>query len=55
MPEVSTPVKLITIIDETTLCERVAVTDTLLRVVGANARQISELRLCAFVRFTKVL
>jgi hypothetical protein len=49
VPEVSTPVKLITVIDETTLCDSVAVTVTLLKGDGANARQISDVPLCAFV------
>ena len=42
LPDVSTPAKLMTVKEETTLCERVAVTATLLRGVDAKARQISE-------------
>jgi hypothetical protein len=38
---VSTPEKLITVIEESTLCDNVAVTVAPLRVVLANARQIS--------------
>jgi hypothetical protein len=37
-----TPVKLITVIEEVKLCDRVAVTDTFAKTVGAKARQISE-------------
>ena len=53
VPEVSTPAKLMTSIDETTFCERVAVTKTLLSGFGANARQISAVPSCVFVRSTK--
>jgi hypothetical protein len=41
VPEVSTPVKLITVIEETTLCDRVAVTVTALNGAAEKARQIS--------------
>ena len=51
-PEVSAPMKLTTVMDERTLCEIVAVTVALERAVGAKARQISAVPLCAFVRFT---
>ena len=53
VPAAFTPEKLMTVIDETTLCERVAVTETLLNVDGAKARQISEEPLCALVRTTR--
>src|SRR5260370_23191726 len=53
VPEVSTPAKLMTSIDEATFCERVAVTETLLSGLGANARQISAVPSCRFVRYTK--
>jgi len=52
VPEEFTPVKLTTVIDETTLWESVAVTVTLASVEGANARQISDVPLCTFVRRT---
>ena len=52
VPDVSTPLKLITVIDAATLCEIVAVTVRLLRVVVAKARQISEVPFCALVRST---
>ena len=42
VPVVSTPLKLIRVIEEATLWVRVAVTLTLLRVEVAKARQISE-------------
>src|SRR3954468_20856498 len=51
-PDVSAPVKLITVIDESTLCETVAVTVALKRTAGAKARQISAVPLCVFVRLT---
>jgi hypothetical protein len=41
VPEVSTPVKLITVIEETTLCDSVAVTVTALNGEAENARQTS--------------
>jgi hypothetical protein len=53
VPEVFTPLKLITIIEALTLCESVAVTVMLLTAVVANARQISEVPLCPFVRTTR--
>jgi hypothetical protein len=45
VPEEFTPLKLITVIEEITLCERVAVTLTPLSAVLANALQISEVPL----------
>jgi hypothetical protein len=53
VPEASTPAKLITVMEENTLCESVAVTVAPLNVVGANARQTSAVPNCAFVRVTK--
>jgi hypothetical protein len=53
VPDTSTPIKLMTVIDETTLCERVAVTVAAVRGVGANARHISEVPLCVFVLTTR--
>src|SRR5882762_7475819 len=53
VPDVSTPAKLMTSIDEGTFCERVAVTETLLSRFGANARQISAVPSCVFVRSSK--
>jgi hypothetical protein len=45
VPEVSTPVKLITVIEDATLWDRLAVTTTLLNGAGVNARQISDVPL----------
>ena len=53
VPEVSTPAKLITVKEHTTLWEIVAVTVTLLSAAGANARQISEVPLCTLVLRTR--
>jgi hypothetical protein len=53
VPEVSTPVKLITVRDDVLFFERVAVTETLLNAAGANARQISEVPRCTFVWTTR--
>jgi hypothetical protein len=53
MPEGSAPMKLITVMAESTLFESAAVTDTPLSGEGANARQISEVPYCAFSRKTK--
>jgi hypothetical protein len=53
VPEVSTPATLATRRDETTFCERVAVTDALLIGLGAKARQISDVPICVFVRLTR--
>jgi hypothetical protein len=52
VPEASTPTKLITVIEEVTLCESVAVTDTLLSTDGEKARQISAVPFCVLVRTT---
>ena len=49
---VSTPVKLYTVIEQTTACEMVAVAVTFVSVEGANAAQISESPLWVFVRLT---
>lgn len=53
VPDELTPVKVTTVIEEATVCERVALTVTLARGEGANARQISAVPNCAFVRMTK--
>ena len=53
VPEESTPAKLMTSIVETTLCERFAVTDTLVSAFAANALQISAVPNWVFVRTTK--
>jgi hypothetical protein len=45
VPVVSTPMKVMTVIEEPTLWDRLAVTDTLLRGDAAKARQISEVPL----------
>lgn len=52
-PVVSTFLKLMTVIDETTVWDNVAVTVTLLRGLSAKARQISDVPLCAFVLLTR--
>jgi hypothetical protein len=52
VPEGSAPVNVTTVIDDTTFCDSVAVTVTLVRVDGAKARQISAPPGCALVRFT---
>jgi hypothetical protein len=54
VPDVSTPVKLTTVIDPAPLCDVVAFTVTLDRGVDAKARQISAVPSCTFVRRTKV-
>ena len=41
VPDVLMPLKLITVIEDDTLCESEAVTVTLFNAEGANARQIS--------------
>jgi methylglyoxal synthase len=53
VPDVSTPAKLTTVMDDPTACESVAVTATLLRGEVANARQISELPDCALLLVTR--
>lgn len=52
VPEVSTPVMLTTVSEDAADSDNVAVTDTLLSTVGANARQISAVPRCAFARAT---
>jgi hypothetical protein len=52
VPVVLTPAKLITVIETGALSDRVAVTDTPSRVVGANARHISPVPGWARVRST---
>jgi hypothetical protein len=42
---VLTPAKLMTVIDETTFCDSVALTETLARGAAANARHISDVPL----------
>lgn len=54
VPVVSTPVNVITVIEAATLFASAAVTDALLKVVDENARQISAVPSCVFVRLTKV-
>jgi hypothetical protein len=54
VPEASTPAKLATSIEETTLWEKFAVTETLLSGLGEKARQISEVPICVLVRTTSV-
>jgi hypothetical protein len=49
VPEVSTPVKLMTVNREETFCESVALTVTLVNGEGANARQISDVPCCTLV------
>lgn len=52
VPEGSAPVSVTTVMEAATLFASVAVTDTLLKVVDENARQISAVPSCVFVRFT---
>jgi hypothetical protein len=52
VPLASAPVKLTTVIDADTDCDSDAVTVTLLSADGANARQISDVPSCTFVRAT---
>jgi hypothetical protein len=52
VPVVSTPLKLTIVIDAATLCDRVAVTVAEEITPGANARQISVVPSCEFVRLT---
>src|SRR6185436_19433921 len=54
VPDGSTPLKLITVIWPDTPCESVPVTFAAVRIVGANARQISASPRWAFVRPTSV-
>jgi hypothetical protein len=51
---VSTPAKLMMVIDESTVCESVAVTVTLDSTAGAKALQISAVPNWSFVRCTNV-
>jgi hypothetical protein len=53
VPELSTPVKLITVIEEVTLCQNVTVIDTLVSVELENARQISAVPSCTLVLWTR--
>jgi hypothetical protein len=53
VPEVSTPVKLITVIEETTFCDSVAVTVTALNGEAERARQISAVPDWTFVLSTR--
>jgi hypothetical protein len=53
-PAVLTPLKLMMVMEAPTLWDKVAVAVTLLSVVVANARQISELPVWTFVRVTSV-
>jgi len=53
-PEGSTPAKLITDMEETTACDRVAVMDTPPSAPEANARQTSDVPLCPLALTTKV-
>ena len=48
------PVKAMTVMEDCTLCERVAVTETPLSFAVANAFQISAVPFCALVRCTNV-
>src|SRR5262245_48132751 len=52
VPEGSTPAKLMTVMGEAALCARVAMTVTALNGEAANARQISDVPFCVFVRLT---
>src|SRR5262249_13625757 len=54
LPVVSTFEKVTTLIDAAVDCDSVAVTVTLVRVAGANARQISVVPDCTLVRRTSV-
>src|ERR1035438_7512160 len=52
VPVAFAPVNVTTVMEETTLCEMVAVTVTLVKAEGAKARQISAVPLCVLVRST---
>jgi hypothetical protein len=54
VPEVSVPVKVITVIEDATLCDSVAVTFTWLKGEVANARQISAVPAWVLVLLTSV-
>lgn len=51
-PDVSTPVKVTTVMEAGTLRASLATTETFVTVAGANARQISAVPSCALVRLT---
>jgi hypothetical protein len=53
VPDVSTPVNVITVSDAETLCDNVAVTDTPVSFAAHTPRQISDAPFCAFVRTTR--
>jgi hypothetical protein len=53
VPDGSAPVKVTTVIDDTMLRDRLAVTVTLLKTDGAKVRQISASPGCPLVRFTR--
>ncbi len=48
-----TPMKLMTVIDESTALDRLAVTETLVKAAVAKVRQTSEVPACAFVLSTR--
>ena len=52
VPDVSAPMNAMTVIDDITACDSVAVTVTLVSGLGANARQISDVPACVFERTT---
>jgi len=52
VPDVSTPLKVMTVIDAALLCDSVAVAVTLVSAAAANARQISAVPIWVLVRFT---
>ena len=54
VPDVFMPEKDITVIEDDTLCDRLAATLIPLLVVGEKARQISDAPLCTLVRDTSV-
>jgi hypothetical protein len=53
VPVVSTPVKLITVMEAETFCARFAVTDALLKGAAAKARHISDVPRWLFVLTTR--
>ena len=54
VPVASAPVKVTTVMEAETLCDRVAVTVALVTIAGAKARQISDVPSWVLVRFTIV-
>lgn len=52
VPEASVPVKVIAVIEAATRCDKFALTLTCESTVGANARQISAVPICALARCT---